>query len=145
MEAYKEGFQEFYRCWRAVNAVYVRYARRLGISYAALQVLCGIYSAGGPITQRELCEQTYLQKTTVNAIIKGCVEKGLLTLCGSSSDRRRKEIQLTPSGEAYAAGIVGDMLRAEAAAFAVPDKEAIEIMVDTLGRYAAALDERMNF
>lgn len=68
-------------------------------------------------TQKLICEQTFLPKQTVNAVITGFYKKGLVELHELPSDRRNKTIHLTEKGVAYAEQIIPQIREAEYAAF----------------------------
>ena len=85
-----------------VNAIYDDYAKSVGLSYAGLYVLDVIHDNAGGCTQKAIAEQTFLPKQTVNAIVKGFRDDGLVEIAGMDSDRRMKRIRLTGAGRARA-------------------------------------------
>ncbi len=137
-------FARFHKHWSEINAAYEQYARKLGISYSALQVLCEIYNADSPVTQRMICETTHLPKTTVNAIIAGFVRQGYVALQEMKADRRQKCIGLTEDGRIYARPIMEHMSRSEMQAFEMLDETTTQVMVSGIGEYQKNFHQKLN-
>lgn len=137
-------FAQFHKYWTEINAAYEQYARTLGISYSALQALCVTYHSDVPVTQRMICEATYLPKTTVNAIIAGFVKQGFVELQEMETDRRQKSICFTEAGYAYAKPIMEHMSRSEMGAFEMLDEATMQAMIAGMGEYQRNFDERLN-
>lgn len=137
-------FDQFRHYWSAINTTYEHYARRLGMSYSALEVLCEIYDAETALTQRAVCETTHLPKTTVNAIIKDLVKQNYVELHPLESDRRQKGIFLTEEGHDYAQPIVEQMSNSELQAFQTLDNETAKAMIDGVKTYQQRFDDALN-
>ena len=139
-----EMFARLHKHWTEINAAYERYARTLGISYSALQALCIIYNSDSPVTQRRICEATYLPKTTVNAIIAGFVKQGYVELREMADDRRQKSICFTDTGYAYVKPIMEHMSRSEMQAFEMLDEATMQIMIAGIEEYQKNFNEELN-
>lgn len=137
-------FEQFSQYWAAINTSYERYARNIGISYSALQVLCEVYNAEAALTQKAVCERTHLPKTTVNAIVRDFVKKDYAELQPMASDRRQKDIHLTAAGRAYAKPIVEHMRNSELQAFGTLDDQTMKTMIAGVKAYQESFDERLN-
>lgn len=137
-------FEQFSQYWSAINTSYERYARNLGMSYSALQVLCEVYNAETALTQKMVCERTHLPKTTVNAIIRDFTKKDYVELQPMESDRRQKGIHLTDEGCAYAKPIVEHMRNSELQAFGTLDDQTMETMVAGVKAYQENFDKKLN-
>lgn len=144
MNSAKEMFDQFHHYWSAINTTYERYARTIGMSYSALEVLCEIYNADAALTQRMICEITHLPKTTVNTIIKDLVKQNYLELQPMKNDRRQKGIFLTNEGRAYAQPIVEKMSASELQAFQTLDKQTMQAMIDGVKTYQENFDKKLN-
>lgn len=114
------------------------------MSYSTLAVLCEIYNAATPLTQKQVCEITHLPKTTVNAIIKEFVKQQYVELQPLATDRRRKGILLTKDGRAYAQPIVERMSKSELQAFNSLDAQTVSVLIDGLKTYQQHFDEQLN-
>lgn len=137
-------FARFHKHWSEVNAAYERYARSIGISYSALQVLCEIYNSDCILTQRMICEAVHLPKTTVNAIIAGFVKQGYIELREMEDDRRQKGICLTDEGRVYAEPIMEHMGGCEMLAFEMLDDTTMQIMISGIEAYQKNFNEKLN-
>lgn len=59
---------------------------------------------GEPVTASELCQKMYLLKSQINRLLTSMEKAGYIVRVRSQSDRRKVEIQLTPSAlDAYEA------------------------------------------
>ena len=72
-------------------------------------------SDGKPHSQKQICEEWLISRTTLNTIVKECIEKGYLTL-QANAHSKEKQILLTESGRQYASKLLGFLYRAEEAA-----------------------------
>lgn len=65
-------------------------------------VVCGLLAraqeAGCCLTASELCRQTCILKSQMNAILRSLERKGLISRCPSRTDRRQVELRLLPEG-----------------------------------------------
>lgn len=60
--------------------------------------------SGGYLTARDLCAETRILKSQMNAILRSLEQKGLISRCQSAKDKRQVEVRLLPEGAAsYAA------------------------------------------
>ena len=113
------SFLEFIRTYNSQykegNEIYHRLARHYGLSDSAFWILYTLREAEGPVSQKQLCQELYLSKQTVNSALKKLVAEGYLAL-SSGADQRSKLVQLTPKGEQLACERVDRIPEAEAAA-----------------------------
>lgn len=86
--------------------------QRLAITHASEEqaplpfneaMVCGLLSkaqeAGAFLTASDLCRQTCILKSQMNAILRSLERKGFVSRCRSHQDRRRIELRLLPEGE----------------------------------------------
>ncbi|MBR1777337.1 MAG: winged helix-turn-helix transcriptional regulator [Alphaproteobacteria bacterium] len=140
----QEQFDQFHKSWTEINAAYEQYARKIGISYSLLQVLCELYHAKTSMTQKALCEICHLPKTTVNAIISGLIKQKHVKLQEMPEDRRQKSIILTDLGHQYAAPIMEKMSTSERQAFAMLDNKTIQMMLKGIEDYQKYFNQKLN-
>ena len=73
------SFEEFIRIYngqyKESNEVYHRLARHCGLSDSAFWILYTLREAEGPVSQKQLCDELYLSKQTVNSALKKLVEE----------------------------------------------------------------------
>lgn len=79
-------------------------------------------------TQREICQDWDLPKSTVNTIIMDLKAKGYITLEPIKGQRREMTIEITPSGKSYAESLLTEVYSTEAKAFTKLTDEDIKII-----------------
>lgn len=139
-----DTFQQFHDGWAAINTIYEKYARNIGVSYAFLQVLCKLYEVDGVLTQKEICARCQLPKTTVNAIINGFDKNDYVGFKAIPTDKRQKGIFLTVKGKKYAEPIMTKMRASEQKAFATLDSDTVEKMIQGIDKYQQAFNQYLN-
>lgn len=94
----QEQIMQYYDLLGEWNAAYEEYAKSVGLSYTALTVLRSLYENEN-CTQKELAEDCFLPKQTVNAIITSCFKNGWVELKELPEDRRHKTVNFTVDGK----------------------------------------------
>ncbi|MDR2833915.1 MAG: MarR family transcriptional regulator [Streptococcaceae bacterium] len=120
---------------REMDAIYVQYAKKIGVSHPYLKVLDIIYffqKNQTTCTQKNICEQSFLPKQTVNSIVTALCKDGFLELKESTTDRRTKMILLTDNGFEKMSNLITKMLDAQFKAFAMLKPESRKILVESL-------------
>lgn len=96
------------------DEIYARIARAHGITYNTMVILTMAYDSDA-VTQAQVCEETFLPKSSVHSMVKKLMEQGLLSLEGGRN-KKEKNIVLTPKGRAFAGPIDAETRRIESAA-----------------------------
>lgn len=96
-----------------MDGAYYYFARRSGVPENLLALFYAL-SDGKPHSQKEICEDWLIPKTTINTVVKEQVAAGHLTL--RAGEGREKIICLTEAGRAYAQKTVSALCAAERAA-----------------------------
>ena len=110
MNDYRE---EVYRLMLTINrctGVYYEIAKKMGVKENTL-LLLDILSDKRQHSQKQICDDWHMPKTTLNTIIKECVSSGHVVLL---TQRKSKEklIALTDSGQIFADEITQKMKEA---------------------------------
>ena len=95
-----------------MDGAYDRFAKGSGVKANLLWLLYAL-NDGNPHTQRQICDEWYFPRSTVNTLIKECEEKGYVTLHRLEGERREMEIRLTETGQMFAQGVLTPVYRAE--------------------------------
>lgn len=106
-----------------MDGIYDIIAKKIGITENKLVLLYAL-DDGELHSQKEISEQWLIPKTTLNTIIKECVEEGYVFL-NASSGKKEKEICLTKKGKEYEKNILYKVYEIEGQA-----------MVDTLEKFS---------
>lgn len=101
------------QAFNRIDGAYYYCARRLGVEENTLELLYAL-DDGRPHSQKQVCEEWLIPKTTINTIVHRMQQQGYLTL--RHGDGREKTICLTPAGVDYARTILKDVYAAESAA-----------------------------
>ena len=119
----------------SVSRFYNEYAKSVGLTLQSLKVL-SILHRERSCTQKDITQLSYLPKQTVNAIIKGFNEQGIVTNpVESNSDKRNKNISLTEKGLEYAEKIISKARNAEYKALEKLGEERRTAMVEAIVFY----------
>lgn len=122
----REHRSRLIRLMRALNRIdgqYNRVERALGMK-ESLFVLFYACAEGEPRSQRDICDEWYIPRTTLNTTVKEQEAAGHVELvpCGN----KQKLVRLTESGRAYAEKLLGPLLDAEEQAGACIDDGLVE-------------------
>ncbi len=86
--------------YKESGGIYHQLARHYGLSDSAFWILYTLREAEGPVTQKQLCQELYLSKQTVNSALKNLEGAGYLLLESVPGSRKNKRVCLTQAGEA---------------------------------------------
>ena len=124
-----------------IDGIYERMTVKLGVK---VNMICLLYALddGSPHSQKQICEDWMLPRTTFNTITKECIEKGYVRLDRIPGKRREMNFVLTDSGKAYARECLDAIYRAEGEAFAASsvDEESIGNFEDFCERLKDSFD-----
>ena len=103
--------------------------------------LCLMYALddGQPHSQKQICEQWEISKTTLNTIVKRWEQEGLLILTKVPGKRREMAISLTESGLIRAKSALESVYFAEDTAMRQTTEKYSALFVEALEYYAGAL------
>lgn len=93
-----------------IDQAYYRAQRRLGIKDAAFVLFYAI-ADGQPYSQKQICQEWSLPRTTLNTVVQEYVGKGYLRL--NPTGHKEKELVLTAAGRAYVQEILAPVFAAE--------------------------------
>lgn len=139
----EQQMQLFSQLMQSMDSLYENYARKNGLTYMSLYILETIY-AQTSCTQTQISEQTLYPKQSVNMVIRLFQSKGWLQLVPGQTDRRRKLIQLTPAGKAFAQQIIDPFWCSGSLAFAELDETERAVMLRTLLSFVRVLTEKVQ-
>ena len=105
--------RRFYSLWRDMALVYDEWSKARRISDSAVLVLHSLYYERGGCTQKMICDKWLFPKQTVNSILKDFERRGLIEFSTLESDRRNKQVRLTPAGDDLAGSLIPELSRLE--------------------------------
>lgn len=136
----KQFFYDFGKAIYHVDAVYEDFAKDCGVTSPTLLWILYALNDGKEHTQREICVDWDLPKSTVNTVMTELKKNGYVELVPIKGKRREMTIVLTESGRSYAASLLAAIYEKEAVAFQKLD-EADRQVILTLEKIARLLRE----
>ena len=135
----KDFFYNFGRAIYHIDAVYNEFAKKSGVAPTLLWILYAL-NDGENHTQREICVDWGLPKSTVNTVVSEMKQNGYIELEPIKGKRREMTILLTEKGKQYADTVLKDIYEKEAEVFSafttddlgIPDR--LENIVNLLKR-----------
>ena len=125
-----------------IEGSYDEIARRLGIKENLLVLLYAL-DDGRAHSQVEISRNWMMPKTTLNTIVRECVEKGLVEL-EHRPHTREKYLRLTPEGQAYGQKVLPLVYEAEERAYRAVLQGAEGEFVEGFEAFAQALCREMT-
>lgn len=113
-EDMEDSYENIRRLMLAINKIdgsYYFFARKLGVKENTLALLYAL-DDGKPYSQKQICEDWLIPKTTVNTVVKELQEAGYITLL-LEDNTREKKILLTDSGKSYTEELLKKVYAAE--------------------------------
>lgn len=133
-----------------IDGVYYYLARHLGINENTLALLYAL-DDGRPHSQKEICEEWLIPKTTINSIVKKMTAQGYITL-QTEPHSREKNLILTEQGRERAEQLLGNIYKAEEKAmrealqkYSPEFIEALEYFADCFCKGYYELTDRYQF
>lgn len=114
LEQKRAYINRLWACTNIIDGLYYQCARTLGLKDNTLSLFYAL-ADGQPHSQKQICEEYLIPKTTLNTIVREAMEKGLLSLAREEHSRE-KMIFLTEEGRAYARSVLKPLFAAEDAA-----------------------------
>ncbi len=130
----------FYRLGRLVygiDGVYDAYGKNCKLGSPNLLWILYALNDGERHSQKQICEDWAIPRSTANTIIKDLEGKSYVELSQIKGERRELLVSLTKSGKEYADGILSDLYRRESEIFS--ELEAPEELLEVLQNLAAKM------
>ncbi len=111
-------FYELGRLVYQIDGAYEEYGRRAHVSSPNLLWILYALNDGARHSQKQICEDWAIPRSTANTLIKDLEGKGYVTLSQIKGERRELLISLTESGKKYADGVLSDLYMREKEVYA---------------------------
>ena len=139
MKDYREEIRRIMVSVNVIDGIYAMGAKKIGIKDNSLSLLYALHD-GKPHSQKEICEHWLIPKTTLNTIVKECVNAGYIVLDGIKHTKE-KEIRLTDKGQEYAKTILNQVYELERRAMEKTLSSYSPEFVQALEQFTAYLKE----
>ena len=124
------------------NALYGEWAKRQGLTYNTLMVLCSL-DQPDPRTQKQIAEERMLPKQTVNSIVKELERKGWIQYL-DGLERRERPLSLTEAGRAQLHPLLERMYQMEDRVMDRMGLDLCQALLEGQGAFAQALAEEVR-
>lgn len=133
----KEFFHGLGKLIYQIDGAYEEYGK--GCKLVSPNLLWILYALndGGRHSQKQICADWDIPRSTANTIVKDLESKGYLALSRIKGERRELLVSLTESGKQYADGILSDLYRREKEIYS--EIEAPEELLSSLQNLAAKM------
>ena len=111
MNKNREAIDQINRCMNRIDGLYYMASRKLGVKDNTL-LLFYVLNDGKVHSQKQICEEWLIPRTTINTVVKEAVNKGYVRL-EHSDHTREKTIMLTEAGKTYADRLLQKVFAAE--------------------------------
>ena len=122
-----------------IDGVYEGYGKNCKLGSPNLLWILYALNDGERHSQKQICEDWDIPRSTANTIIKDLEAKGYLTLSQIKGERRELLVALTTGGKEYADKILSDLYRREREIYS--EIEAPETLLGSLQNLAAKMQK----
>lgn len=132
----------FYRLGRLmyqIDGAYEAYGKNCRLGSPNLLWILYALNDGERHSQKQICEDWDIPRSTANTIIKDLESKNYVALSQIKGERRELLVSLTQSGKAYADGILSDLYKREKAIYSEIDSA--EELLERLQNLAAKMQK----
>lgn len=134
---YRNQIRQLITAVNALDGIYYELSKVCGIKD---NTLCLLYALddGAAHTQTQICREWLIPKTTLNTVVRECVQAGYLE---KESCGRDKYLKLTPTGAAYARQILAPIYQAEEAAMEQTLHSFSPAFIEAFQVFAASMEQ----
>ncbi len=113
----REFFYKLGKLIYQIDGLYDGYGRNGKIKSPNLLWILYALGDGEKHSQRQICDDWAIPRSTANTIIKDLESKGFISLVPIKGERRELLVSLTPSGKVYADDMLSDLYGREKAVY----------------------------
>ncbi len=129
-------FCRFGKLLYQIDGAYEEYGKICRVGANLLWILYAL-NDGERHSQKQICEDWAIPRSTANTVIKDLESKNYITLSQIKGERRELLVSLTPGGKEYADGILSDLYQREKKIYS--EIEAPEEFLSALQKLAACI------
>ena len=133
-----------FAAWRSCDSAYLQLVRQWGISLSTVWALEYLVKHPEGVEPAVLADDTHMLRQTINAVLNDLQNRGYLSRDSHGTDRRRKVIHLTPTGQVFAQTVLEVISLAEQEAASVLSDEEQQRLLDYSQRFAASFAKRVS-
>ena len=139
MDGYRDEIRKIMISVNALEGIYTQAAKKVGVKENTLAFLYAL-DDGKNHSQKKICQEWMIPKTTLNTIVKECVEAGYVIL-EPEGHTKEKEIRLTEEGKNYTRKVLNQIYEVEKRAFESTLREYSAEFPQAISRFSSHLYE----
>ena len=135
-------FRQLMLATTKIDGAYYFFAKKRGMKENTLALLYAL-DDGKPHSQKEICKDWLIPKTTINTNVKELTKAGYITL-SRGENKREKAITLTEEGRAFTQKMLKNVYAAEQTAMEQTMQKFSPEFVDAIGYFADCLNDELQ-
>ncbi len=135
----REQVRQLMAAINRIDGIWYLLAKKSGVKVNTLSLLFAL-DDGLPHTQKQICEEWIIPRTTINTVVQECAQMGYLEL-RQRARLKEKELILTPKGMQYAKKVLAMYYQAENEAMRRTLEQYSPEFIDAVKQYADFLKE----
>ncbi len=135
----REQVRQLMAAINRIDGIWYLLAKKSGVKVNTLSLLFAL-DDGLPHTQKQICEEWIIPRTTINTVVQECTQMGYLEL-RQRARSKEKELILTPKGMQYAKKVLAMYYQAENEAMRRTLEQYSPEFIDAVKQYADFLKE----
>ena len=139
-----EKYEEYQSIRRKTDDEWDNAINHFGMAKVQIMIIWTLFCLERPCTQKEICEDWYENKQTINSAAKKLIEEGYIDIAPSPENFREKLLTFTEKGKFLAMRTVAKILFAEKTAFARLSEDEQEKLIDINKKYCGFLKEEFD-
>lgn len=124
-----------------IDGIYYFIAKKAGTKGKMILLLYAL-NDGLPHSQKEICDQWLIPKTTINTVVKECIQKGYVKV--SALEQKEKKLELTTAGKQYTHTILASLFEMEHQALAKTKQNYSADFIDALECFSSSMIEQFT-
>lgn len=139
-----DALAAFNQLYKEMDEIYHLYAKKHGISDAALWLMYSLCESRTGFTQKELCSAWHYPRQTINSALKGLEKRELIALKPVAGNLKNKQVVLTEKGKELAKQVIEPLVLAEQRTFEGMQEEERRALLSLTQQYVSLLQREMN-
>lgn len=134
--------KEFNSLYKELDGLYHRIALQIGLSDSAFFIMYSIAEFGDGCLQKDIAEQYFISRKTINSSIKNLEAQGYITL--KKGNRRDMHIYLTQAGQEFVDEKIAAVFEIENSVFDEFSKEECQQFIQLTKKYVLLCQKKMK-
>lgn len=134
-------WEEICKCIKEFDNIYHQIAIYLNLSDSSFWILYDLYNSKSGRTQKELCDDWYVSKQTINSSIKYLLSNGYIVFKYDEDNKKNKRIHLTDKGYNLAKISIEKVIEIENKSFYNINIKEMDAVINFFKKQVSTLEE----